>query len=110
MTRTRRGWIWLAMICGGVTLYQGVGFTTGYLPEFGGLIGGQRGTGCARFTDNGVVSSIDFCYVLDCENGFFGGIIDPCAGGTGDLLVDCPTVTTTTGTGTGTNTGTTTTQ
>jgi hypothetical protein len=105
MTRTRRGWIWLAMVCGGVTLYQGIGFTTGYLPLFDGIIGGQQGTGCARFTDDGVVSSIDFCYLLDCQNGFFGGIIDPCPGGTGDLLVDCPTTGTTAGT---TNAGTTT--
>ncbi len=99
MTRRQRGWIWLAIVCGGATMYQGLGFTTGYLPNYGGLIGGSRGTGCARFATNGLASSIDFCYLLDCQNGFFGGIVDPCAGGTtGNLLVDCPTQATTAGT------------
>ena len=101
MTRRQRGWIWLAMMCGGVTLYQGIGFTTGYLPLFGGVIGGQSGTGCARFASNGLATSVDFCFVFDCQNGFFGGIVDPCAGGTGSLLVDCTDlVTGTNGTGT----------
>lgn len=94
MTRRQRGWIWLATICSGVTLYQGIGTTTGYLPVYGGVIGGQRGNSCGRFASNGLVSSIDFCFLLDCENGFFGGVIDPCgnAGTAGDLLVDCVNV------------------
>jgi hypothetical protein len=108
MTRKQRALVWLAMTCGGVTLYQGVGFTTGYIPNYGGIIGGQSGTGCARFASNGLATSVDFCYLLDCQNGFFGGIVDPCAGGTGSLLVDCSDQLTTTGAN-GTTTGNTTT-
>jgi hypothetical protein len=111
MTRKQRALVWLAMACGGITLYQGVGFTTGYLSNYGGIIGGSGGTGCSRFVSNGVASSVDFCYLLDCQNGFLGGVVDPCAGGTGSLLVDCAdqlgtnTTNGTTGT-TGTNTST----
>lgn len=96
MTRRQRVWIWLGMVCGGVTMYQGLGFTTGYFGNYSGVIGGGSGTSCARFATNGLASSIDFCYLLDCDNGFFGGIVDPCAGGdTGNLLVDCGGATTT---------------
>ena len=40
---------------------------------------------------NGALNSIDFCYPLDCQNGFLGGLIKPCGdSGTADdeLLVD----------------------
>lgn len=111
MTRKQRLWVWLAMACGGVTMYQGLGFTTGYLTNYGGAIGGSSGTGCSRFATNGLASSVDFCYLLDCDSGFFGGIVDPCAGGTtGDLLTDCAgQITTTDQTNTTTNNQTTTT-
>lgn len=115
MTRRQRGWAWLATLCGGMTLYQITG--TGYLPIYGGVIGGERGLGCGRFASNTLASSIDFCFLLDCENGFFGGIVDPCgtASTADDLLVDCVNVlppgavtgTNNTGTGTGTGTNTT---
>lgn len=125
MTRRQRGWILMATLCSGVTLYQGIGFTTGYLPLYGGLIGGERGNGCARYATNGLSSSIDFCFLLDCQNGFFGGLVDPCANAgsaTDALLMDCTNIgaggangtdqgattgtTGTTNTGTNTNQGT----
>jgi len=99
MTRRQRAWIWIATLCSGVTLYQGVGFTTEYLPLYGGVIGGDRGLSCSRFATNGLSSSVDFCYLLDCENGFFGGIVQPCgdaSAATDDYLVDCTTTATTT--------------
>jgi hypothetical protein len=73
------------------------------------VVGGSSGTGCSRFATNGLSSSVDFCYLLDCQNGFFGGVVNPCAGGTSSLLVDCGNNTTgnntTTGNYNNTNTG-----
>ncbi len=76
MTRTCR---WLAIVLGGATMFQGVGFTSNR---------GAFSGGCTEFYTNGVLTSVDFCYLLDCDNGFFGGLIDPC--GQGGLLIDCP--------------------
>ncbi len=76
-------WIWLAMIGSGATL-----FTT--FPITGTTGAGYHG--CQRFVSNGVSNSIDFCYLLDCQNGFFGGLVDPCADvSMGESwLLDCP--------------------
>jgi len=76
--RTKRIWVWLAIVLGGATMFQGVGFTSNT---------GAYSGGCTEFYTNGVVTSVDFCYLLDCENGFLGGLVDPC--GQGGLLVDC---------------------
>ncbi|GMV96312.1 MAG: hypothetical protein HRF43_08740 [Phycisphaerae bacterium] len=88
MTRLQRGWRWLAMVGCGATLYQ-TAFSSGYFP-YNGVINSGSG-GCARFAANGLATSIDFCYLLDCDNGFFGGLIDPCTGGNAALalLTDC---------------------
>jgi hypothetical protein len=67
--RTRRIWIWLALILGGATVFQTVGFSTN-----GGAISG----GCRDFALNGVSSAVDMCFLLDCQSGFFGGLVNPC--------------------------------
>lgn len=43
-----------------------------------------------RLGTEGVLTSIDFCYIFDCQGGFLGGAIQPC--GQNPLLVDCPNV------------------
>jgi len=84
--RTRRIWIWLALILGGATVFQTVGFTTS-----SGAVSG----GCRDFALNGVASAVDMCYLLDCESGFFGGLVDPCDP-QNPALLDCANTTTTT--------------
>lgn len=50
-----------------------------------------------RLAEQGVLTSIDFCYIFDCQSGFFGGAVQPC-GTTSDtdIFVDCPGFTGTT--------------
>jgi hypothetical protein len=48
---------------------------------------------CYSFKSDTVLSSVNWCYVIDCQNGLFGGLIQPCGSpllGTDDLLQDCP--------------------
>lgn len=80
MTRRQRGWAWLAIFMTGGTVFQGVGFTRTGL-----------GNGCQSFYTNGIATGIDFCYLLDCRNGFFGGAFQPCDPNNpaNSLLVDC---------------------
>jgi hypothetical protein len=76
-----------------------------------GMIGGllmaaggytfQIGTGCASFGGEQVLIATDFCFIFDCNNGAFGGLIQPCRGaatvtaegdvvpGRSPLFVDC---------------------
>ncbi|GMU23929.1 MAG: hypothetical protein AMXMBFR13_40060 [Phycisphaerae bacterium] len=113
----RRGWRWLALTFGGATVFQAATTTTPTTPTtpvypITNQVGTGRG-GCVRFATNGILNSVDFCYLLDCQNGFFGGVVDPCndVSSGGGILLDCGTITTTTngtdtdGTGTGTTTG-----
>jgi len=82
-------------------VFQSIGFTATQGLDFS----------CNRFTSNGVLSSTNFCFLLDCENGFAGGLWDPCNDPSqGPVLLDCPNSTggTTGGSTTdNTNTGTT---
>jgi hypothetical protein len=71
---------------------------SGTLFQFGGIGFTRNGLGgnCQprNFFTNGGLTSVDFCYLLDCQNGFLGGAIKPCGDSNllGDeLLVDCPT-------------------
>jgi len=89
----RRIVMWLIIALSGATMFQGVGFTSN---------NGAFSNGCSQFYTNGVLTGVDFCFLLDCQNGFFGGLVDPCA--QGNLLVDCPGSTTTTNQGTTTTT------
>lgn len=75
--RMTRIWVWLAMIVAGATMFQ---FSTNT---------GAYSGGCGEFYANGIVGSLDFCYLFDCENGFFGGAIDPCDPNNPSLM-DCP--------------------
>lgn len=75
--RATRIWVWLAMTVAGGTMFQ---FTTNT---------GAYSGGCGEFYTNGIVGSVDFCFLLDCQNGFFGGAIDPCDPNN-PSLVDCP--------------------
>jgi hypothetical protein len=46
-----------------------------------------------RLATEGVTTSIDFCYIFDCQGGFLGGAIQPCGDPTttaDDIFVDCP--------------------
>jgi hypothetical protein len=67
-------------------------------------------TACMSFGGDQLLSTIDFCFVFDCQNGILGGVIDPCAGNStttttttndnttittvDNLFIDCPTPTT----------------
>ena len=85
--RAYRFLVWVMMAATGATLFQ----TYPLFP-----VSGNTGTGfygCTRFAANSVGNSVDFCWLLDCENGFFGGAIDPCNSAAGAFLVDCDTYT-----------------
>lgn len=67
----------------------------------GGLLLSGPGTGCVSYMAESFLVSTDFCFVFDCQNGIFGGTIDPCTGiGSGNqtveggsqspLFTDCP--------------------
>ena len=62
------------------------------------VVGMLFNTTCASFASEQVFRTVDFCFLFDCQNGAFGGLIDPCPDpGTGDdstinLFVDCPVV------------------
>ena len=52
---------------------------------------------CESYLVESAFSSLDFCFIFDCNNGMLGGTVDPCAGGldaagepTPGLFVDCP--------------------
>jgi hypothetical protein len=76
---------WAIWICFGLsgTVFQ--------FPITGSL--GIGGGGCTTFATTGALNSVDFCAIFDCENGFFGGTVQPCgtqSTGGQPLLVDCP--------------------
>ena len=69
--------------------------------------------GCGSLASEAAISATDMCFIFDCTNGAFGGLIDPCGtvsgtdtnagegggqGGdyigpsSGPLFADCPTV------------------
>lgn len=94
--RWRRGLIWLMFAMTGATV-----FATTPFPAFSASDGAFGG--CTRFTTNGILTPIDFCYILDCQSGFLGGAVQPCNATNPQLsiLVDCPGVTITTQGGVG---------
>jgi len=57
---------------------MGLLVSTGVLCAGGALVCGQGGV-------QRTLSTLDFCFLLDCQNGAFGGLLDPC--GQGGLLV-----------------------
>jgi len=52
--------------------------------------------GYSSFTAESALVATDFCFIFDCQNGLFGGTIDPCTTGgttanpTGPFFADCP--------------------
>ena len=63
----------------------------------GGFLFGGQSTSCLSFTGESVLSSANFCFIFDCQNGILGGTIAPCSRSTdanGDaippLFIDCP--------------------
>ena len=84
--RLNRWLAWLTIVVGTGTLFQVAttppGFTNQQIPD----------GGCGSFYANGLVSSVDFCFLLNCDNGFLGGLVQPCGDPNNpddDLLVDC---------------------
>ncbi|MCH8148770.1 MAG: hypothetical protein IH987_12360 [Planctomycetes bacterium] len=69
----------------------------GLLTSGGFLFGGQV-TSCLTFTGQSVMTSADFCFIFDCQNGILGGTVQPCSETTnvaGDGVIpptflDCP--------------------
>lgn len=58
----------------------------------GGAVVLQAPANCNTLAATTVVSAIDFCSVIDCQGGLFGGLIRPCGSPTStadDLLADC---------------------
>ncbi len=58
------------------------------------LISGP-GTSCTSYMMKSALTTADFCFIFDCQNGILGGTIDPCAGlneqsGEQPLFTDCP--------------------
>lgn len=65
----------------------------------GGYLMAGPGTSCTSFVGETGITSTDFCFIFDCQNGFFGGTIQPCSGqGSGNqtfqnnlpTFADCP--------------------
>ena len=57
----------------------------------GGYVIAGPGTGCFSYSMETTLSSTNFCFIFDCQNGILGGTIDPCSDtGTGPVFVDCP--------------------
>ena len=58
----------------------------------GGAVVLQAPANCNTLAATTVVSAIDFCSVIDCQGGLFGGLIRPCGSPTDttdDILADC---------------------
>ncbi|GMU36334.1 MAG: hypothetical protein EDS66_11040 [Planctomycetota bacterium] len=46
----------------------------------GGLVLASNGVGaCASMGLESAAGAVDFCFLFDCTDGIFGGLIDPCA-------------------------------
>ncbi len=67
----------------------------------GGFLLAGPGTGCSSFVGQSLLVATDFCFVFDCQNGLFGGTVNPCSGiGSGEqtleggtqqpFFTDCP--------------------
>lgn len=60
----------------------------------GGFLTAGAGTGCANYLVETTLSAADFCFIFDCQQGFFGGTVDPCppvGGSTGEAFLTPPT-------------------
>lgn len=68
--------------------------TAGVLPQVATCTGADNAyITLPRLGAEGALTSIDFCYIFDCQGGFFGGAVQPCgdpATTADDIFVDCP--------------------
>ncbi len=81
------------------SLWRRVGLQVSVLAGGGCLIA-SSGLTCAGFASDVLLSSIDMCFLFDCNNGAIGGLIDFCAdvdvtdpatdGDLGNFFTDCP--------------------
>lgn len=78
-SRSRAIAVGVSLVLGGATLLSG------------------PGTSCSSYLAQTGLTTTDFCFIFDCQNGILGGTIDPCAGlGADDnsgelpLFTDCP--------------------
>ena len=55
----------------------------------GAVVISGPGTSCSSFTAETLVTSTDFCFIFDCQNGAWGGTLDPCNAAS-PTFVDCP--------------------
>lgn len=51
-----------------------------------GVLCASGALNCASLGIQSTLSTLDFCFLLDCQNGAFGGLLDPC--GFGGVLID----------------------
>lgn len=60
------------------------------------LAAGSGTTGCVSFSMGSAFAAADFCFIFDCQNGLFGGTLQPCSNDNrvganeSDILTDCP--------------------
>ncbi len=48
---------------------------------------------CVSFVSDSTLAATNICFIVDCTNGFFGGLVQPCGSpltSLDDLLADCP--------------------
>ncbi len=54
-----------------------------------GVLFAGSGLACASFALDRAQSTLDFCFLFDCQNGAYGGLIDFCdRDANGDIVVD----------------------
>ena len=72
-------------------------FAAGLLLAGAALFSGPGTTCVPSFLGESALTSDDFCFIFDCQNGILGGSFDPCTGtdaadqsGEQPLFTDCP--------------------
>lgn len=71
--RIRKYLIYLLFLTGGGTLFQG------------------NNAGFGRCAGDTLLTTINFCFIFDCQNGAIGGGLEFCGDQPGDdIFIDCP--------------------
>ena len=63
-------------------------FMVGLMVLSCGVVFGS-GVACPSFAGETFMSTFDFCFLFDCQNGALGGLLDPC-NDSFVLFTDCP--------------------
>jgi hypothetical protein len=75
----------------------------GLLVGLTGTVFGQGSIGCAELALDANLAGTDFCFLFNCQEGFFSGVIQPCDPEAGfTLFIDCPELSPPFGSGLGT--------